>query len=192
MQDVDARPVNRCSWAESSAAMRAYHDDEWGVPSRDDAYLFEMLVLEGAQAGLSWSIVLAKRESYRRAFDGFDARRMATYDDDRVGALLEDPGIVRNRLKVRAAVGNARAFLAIQSERGSFAEYLWSFVGGVPVVHRPRSAADVPVRSELADVVAKDLRRRGFNFVGPTIAYAYLQAVGVIDDHLVGCPSKRA
>jgi DNA-3-methyladenine glycosylase I len=181
-----------CSWADSSEAMRAYHDTEWGVPSHDDRHLFELLVLEGAQAGLSWSTILNKRENYRRALAGFDPRRVARFDDAKLAALLEDPGIVRNRLKVRSAVSNARAFLEVQREHGSFVEYLWGWVDGKPVVNRPRRAADVPARTELSDRIAKDLKRRGFGFVGTTIVYAYLQATGLVDDHLVGCPAKRA
>ena len=168
--------------------MRAYHDDEWGVPSRDERHLFEMLILEGAQAGLSWSTILNKRANYRRAFDKFDPKKVARYDDEKTAALLEDPGIVRNRLKVAAAVGNARAFLATSKEVGSFAEYLWGWVDGKAIVNRPRTLADLPVRTELSDRVGKDLKKRGFNFVGSTIVYSYLQAVGLVNDHLVTCP----
>lgn len=184
------RPGGRCTWADGSEAMRRYHDEEWGVPSQDDGHLFEMLVLEGAQAGLSWSTILNKREAYRRAFDGFDPTRIARYDEDKVASLLQDSGIVRNRLKVRGTVTNARAFLGIRQEHGSFASYLWSFVDGSPVVNTPRSMADLPARTELSDRIGKDLKRLGFTFVGSTIVYAYLQAVGVVDDHLVGCPAK--
>ncbi len=172
--------------------MRRYHDDEWGVPSKDDTHLFEMLVLEGAQAGLSWSTILNKRESYRQAFDGFDPTRIARYGEDKIVSLLEDPGIVRNRLKVRGTVTNARAFLDVCDATESFADYLWAFVGGRPIVNGPQSTADVPARTELSDVIGKDLKRRGFTFVGSTIVYAYLQAVGVVDDHLVTCPYKSA
>jgi DNA-3-methyladenine glycosylase I len=171
--------------------MRRYHDEEWGVPSHDDGHLFEMLILEGAQAGLSWSTILNKRGNYRAAFDGFDAARIARYGDDKVKELLGDPGIVRNRLKVKGTVTNARAFLALAKEFGSFDAYLWGWVDGAPVVNRPRTTADLPARTELSDRVAKDLTKRGFTFVGSTIVYSYLQAVGVVDDHLVTCPSKR-
>ena len=171
--------------------MRSYHDHEWGVPSRDDTHLFEMIVLEGAQAGLSWSTILNKRASYRRAFDSFDPIRVARYDDAKLSTLLEDPGIVRNRLKVRAAVTNARAFLTVSEEHGSFSGYLWRWVNGTPIVNRPRSNADVPAHSDLSDDVSKDMKRRGFAFVGSTIIYSYLEAVGVIDDHLMTCPYKR-
>jgi DNA-3-methyladenine glycosylase I len=178
----------RCAWAESSDLMRAYHDDEWGTPSRDDRHLFEMLVLEGAQAGLSWSTILNKRENYRRAFDNFDAARVARYTDKRLEKLMDDPGIVRNRLKVASAVRNAKAFVAVQQEYGSFAAYLWGWVDGKPIVNRPRTMADLPTHTELSDRVSKDLMRRGFNFVGTTIVYSYLEAVGVINDHVVTCP----
>jgi DNA-3-methyladenine glycosylase I len=181
----------RCPWADSSDAMRAYHDEEWGVPSHDDRHHFEMLVLEGAQAGLSWSTILRKREQYRKAFDGFDPRLVSRYDDNRVAALLDDPGIVRNRLKVRGAVTNAKAFLATASEHGSFGDYLWIWVDGKQVVNHPRSLEDLASTSELSDVISKDLKRRGFTFVGSTIVYSYLQSVGVVDDHLDGCPAKR-
>jgi DNA-3-methyladenine glycosylase I len=170
--------------------MRVYHDQEWGVPSHDDTHLFEMLILEGAQAGLSWSTILAKRENYRRALDGFDPKCIAGYDDAKLAALLDDPGIVRNRLKVRGTVTNARAFLSIRDEFGSFATYLWSWVDDVPVVNKPRTIADLPSRTELSDRIARDLKRRRFTFVGSTIVYSFLQAVGVVDDHLVTCPMK--
>ena len=184
------RGKGRCPWAESSEAMRVYHDDEWCVPSHDDRYLFEMLVLEGAQAGLSWSTILNKRDHYRQAFDGFEPARIARYGEGRIAQLLDDPGIVRNRLKVRGAVTNARAFLDVQRELGSFDAYLWEWVGGEPEVHRPRTAAELPARSELSDRVSRDLKRRGFTFVGTTIVYSYLQAAGLVEDHLVGCPMK--
>ena len=168
--------------------MRAYHDDEWGVPSRDDTHLFEMLMLEGAQAGLSWSTILDKRENYRRAFDNFDVARVARYTDKKLEKLLGDPGIVRNRLKVASSVRNAKAFVAVQAEYGSFARYLWEWVDDTPIVNRPRTTADLPTHTALSDRVAKDLKKRGFNFVGTTIVYSYLQAVGVINDHVVTCP----
>jgi DNA-3-methyladenine glycosylase I len=170
--------------------MRRYHDEEWGVASREDAHLFEMLILEGAQAGLSWSTILNKRENYRRALDGFDPAKVARYREGKILALLDDAGIVRNRLKVRGTVTNAQAFLTTAEEHGSFAEYLWAWVDGTPIVNRPRTMADLPARTELSDRVGKDLKRRGFTFVGSTIVYSFLQSVGVVDDHLVGCPSK--
>ena len=181
----------RCPWAEGSDLMRRYHDEEWGVPSHDDGHLFEMLVLEGAQAGLSWSTILNKRAHYRAAFDGFDPVAVAAFDEERIEALLVDPGIVRNRLKVRGAVRNARSFVALGAEHGSFDAYLWSWVDGRPLVNRPRSTEEVPATSELSDRLSRDLKAHGFTFVGSTIAYSFLQAVGVVDDHLAGCPAKR-
>jgi DNA-3-methyladenine glycosylase I len=178
----------RCAWAESSDLMRAYHDDEWGKPSHDDTHLFEMLVLEGAQAGLSWSTILNKRANYRRAFDNFDPERIARYDDTKVTALLADPGIVRNRLKVSSSVSNAQSFLEVRAEHGSFARYLWAWVDDTPVVNRPRTLADLPARTDLSDGLGKDLKKRGFRFVGSTIIYSYMQAVGMINDHVVTCP----
>ena len=181
----------RCPWAESSEAMRAYHDAEWGVPSHDDRHLFELLILEGAQAGLSWSTILSKREHYRAVLDGFDPECIAGYDEAKLEALLADPGIVRNRLKVRGTVRNARAFLAVRDEVGSFDAYLWAWVDGIPVVHRPLAGAGPPATTELSDRISADLKRRDFTFVGPTIVYAFLQAVGVVDDHVAGCPAAR-
>jgi DNA-3-methyladenine glycosylase I len=189
---VGGADVGRCPWADSSAAMRAYHDHEWGVPSRNDTHLFEMLVLEGAQAGLSWSTILNKRANYRRAFDDFDPERIARYDGEKVAALLGDAGIVRNRLKVRGTVTNARAFIATRDEHGSFARYLWGWVDDAPVVNNPQSSEQLPVRTELSDRLSRDLKRRGFTFVGSTVIYSYLQAVGAVDDHLVTCPAKRS
>jgi DNA-3-methyladenine glycosylase I len=171
--------------------MAAYHDGEWGVPQHDDRHLFEMLILEGAQAGLSWSTVLNKRDAYQEAFDGFDWNRVALYDDVKVEALLANPGIIRNRLKVASAVRNARAFRAVREEFGTFDRYLWAWVGGAPVVNRPAPGESLPSRSDLSDRISKDLQRRGFTFVGTTIVYAYLQAVGVVDDHLSTCPAGR-
>jgi DNA-3-methyladenine glycosylase I len=177
----------RCRWAQGADAdMRRYHDEEWGRPAHDDRHLFEMLTLEGAQAGLSWSTILHKRAGYRKAFARFDPRRVARFDARRRAALMHDPGIVRNRLKIESTVTNARAFLAVQREFGSFDRYLWSFVAGRPVV-RHRLGAGVPARTALSDRISKDLARRGFRFVGTTIVYAYLQAVGVVDDHSRNC-----
>lgn len=170
--------------------MRRYHDTEWGLPSRDDRYLFEMLVLEGAQAGLSWSTVLNKRSRYRECLAGFDPDRVAGFGEGEVEALLQDPGIIRNRRKILATVANARALIAVRDECGTFAAYLWGWVGGSPVVNHPTTPADVPARTELSDRLSKDLGRRGFTFVGSTIVYSFLQAVGLVDDHLVGCPAK--
>ncbi len=171
--------------------MRRYHDDEWGVPSHDETHLFEMLILEGAQAGLSWATILGKRENYRQAFDGFQPGKVARYSESKIAKLLQNPGIVRNRLKVRGTVRNAQAFLATRDEYGSFSEYLWEWVGGEPVVNQPRKVSDLPARTELSDALSKDLKQRGFTFVGSTIVYSYLQSVGLVDDHLTTCPAKR-
>jgi DNA-3-methyladenine glycosylase I len=171
--------------------MVAYHDEEWGVPVHADVRLFEFLILEGAQAGLSWSTILNKRDNYRAAFDGFDPARVAGYDRRKVAALLKDPGIVRNRLKVNGAVQNARAFLAIQKELGSFDRYVWQFVGGVPRRNAWRSLRDVPARTPESDALSKDLKKRGFTFVGSTICYAFMQATGMVNDHVTGCFRHR-
>lgn len=179
----------RCPWATSELA-RAYHDQEWGRPVHEDRTLFEFLILEGAQAGLSWETILRKRDRYRVVFEGFDPARVARYNSRKVNALLHDSGIVRNRLKIESAIRNARAFLKVQEERGSFDSYLWNWVDGAPVQNRPRTMADVPASTPLSDRISKDLKKRGFNFVGSTIVYAYLQAVGVVNDHLVGCPAR--
>ena len=176
----------RCPWAQSDANI-AYHDTEWGVPQHDDRVLFEFLILEGAQAGLSWSTILLKRENYRRAFDGFDPARIAKYSDAKIEKLMANAGIVRNRLKIVAAVQNAKRFLAVQKEYGTFDRYIWQFVGGRTLENAWRSLAQVPARTPEADRMSKDLLRRGFKFVGPTICYAFMQAVGLVNDHLVLC-----
>lgn len=177
----------RCDWATGSAQMQAYHDTEWGVPVHDDRTHFEFLVLEGAQAGLSWATVLRRRDGYRRAFSDFDPAKVARFGPAKVDRLLTDPGIIRNRAKVEATVRNARAFLAVQEDRGSFDAYLWDFVGGRPKVNRWRRMEQLPATSAESEALSKDLRRRGFGFVGPTIVYAHLQATGLVNDHLVGC-----
>ena len=177
----------RCPWPKTDLDI-AYHDTEWGVPLHDDRALFELLILEGAQAGLSWSTILNKRENYRRAFDGFDAAKIARYDARKVAALLADAGIVRNRLKIAATTGNARAFLAVQREFGSFDRYLWAFVGGRPIVNRRRAMKAIPARTPESDALSRDLLARGFKFVGSTICYAFMQANGMVNDHLVTCP----
>ena len=180
--------LTRCTWAGTSKPFYiAYHDTEWGVPVHDDRLLFEFLILEGAQAGLSWETILAKRDAYRKAFANFDPAKVARFNAAKLAQLLENPGIVRNRLKVASAVTNAQAFLAVQKEFGSFDTYLWAFVDGQPIVNRPPSHADVPARTPLSDSISKDLLRRGFKFVGSTIIYAYLQAVGVVNDHESFC-----
>jgi len=171
--------------------MRAYHDRQWGVPSHDDRYLFEMLILEGAQAGLSWATILNRRDGYRRAFANFDPVKVAAFTDRKLEQLLQDPGIIRNRLKIYAARTNARAFLKVQAESGSFANYLWAWVDGTPVINRPRTLADLPATTDLSDRISKDLKRRNFTFVGSTIVYATIQSVGIVDDHVSSCPSKR-
>ncbi|HTP87277.1 MAG TPA: DNA-3-methyladenine glycosylase I [Bryobacteraceae bacterium] len=178
--------MERCAWAKGEL-YEQYHDTEWGVPVHDDRLLFEFLVLEGAQAGLSWSTILNKRENYRKAFGGFDPRKVARYDERKIAALLENPGIVRNRLKVRAAVTNAKAFLAVQKEFGSFDAYIWRFVGGKPIQNRWQTLMDLPPRTEVSDAMSKDLIKRGFTFVGSTICYAHMQATGMVNDHLVTC-----
>jgi DNA-3-methyladenine glycosylase I len=185
----------RCAWAGDDPLYRRYHDEEWGVPIHNDRRLFEMLLLEGAQAGLSWITILRKRENYRLAFDNFDAERMARYGEDRIAELLQNPGIIRNRLKIRAFIGNARAYLDLVPRSGSFDTYIWSFVGGEPIVNAWRSLAEVPAQTEEAKSMSKDLRQRGFTFVGPTVCYAFMQAVGMVNDHTVDCfchPSNRA
>ena len=179
--------MNRCSWCGNDPLYVAYHDQEWGVPVYDDRTLFEFLTLEGAQAGLSWSTILKKREGYRSAFDGFDAEKVARYDGIKISALLTDPGIVRNQLKIGSAVTNAQAFLKIQGEWGSFSDYLWSFVDGRPIQNARRSLAEIPAKTPLAEALSKDLKKRGFRFVGPTIIYAHMQATGMVNDHLVTC-----
>ena len=178
--------VTRCAWARDALSIQ-YHDREWGVPLHDDRALFEFLILEGAQAGLSWSTILNKRDNYRKAFDRFDARKIARYDETKVAALLENPGIVRNRLKVRAAIKNANAYLSVQKEFGSFDAYIWQFVDGRPLRNRWRSMEDLPARTAQSDAMSKDLIGRGFTFVGSTICYAFMQATGMVNDHLLGC-----
>ena len=181
----------RCGWARGELYVR-YHDEEWGVPLHDDGALFEFLILEGAQAGLSWSTILNKRENYRQALDGFDPRRVAQYDRRKMQQLLRDPGIVRNKLKIRAAVSNAQAFLRVQQEFGRFDRYIWQFVGGEPIINQRRTLGQVPARTKESDAMSTDLKRRGFNFVGSTICYAFMQAVGMVNDHVVDCFRYKA
>lgn len=177
----------RCPWCGTDPLYVQYHDEEWGVPVYDDQVLFAKLILDGAQAGLSWITILRKRENYYRAFDNFDPVRMAAYDEAKIAALLADPGIVRNRLKIRAAVQNAQAYLRIQAEEGGFSDFLWQFVGGRPIQNNWRTLADFPAKTAESEAMSKALRRRGFNFVGPTICYAFMQAVGMVNDHTVDC-----
>jgi len=181
---------NRCPWP-SDALYVAYHDTEWGVPVHDDRTIFEFLILEGAQAGLSWHTVLKKRENYRVAFDQFDAQKVARYNQKKIDKLLADPGIIRNRLKVASAVANAQAFLAVQEEFGAFDRYIWQFVDGKPIVNHRRSMKEVPSRTMESDAMSKDLKQRGFRFVGSTICYAHMQATGMVNDHLTNCFRHR-
>lgn len=177
----------RCAWSGENPAMIAYHDTEWGVPVHDDRPLFEFLILEGAQAGLSWQTILNKRENYRKAFDNFDPRKIAKYTEEDVARLLADAGIVRNRLKISATIQNARMFLELQKEFGSFNTYIWQFVGGRPIDKKIKSAKEIPATSKESDALSKDLQKRGFKFVGSTICYAFMQATGMVNDHYVTC-----
>jgi len=179
--------MKRCDWANSNPLEIKYHDEEWGVPVHDDRLLFELLILEGAQAGLSWATILQKRAGYLKAFDNFDARKVARYSDAKKEKLLQDSGIVRNKLKVNAAVVNAKCFLAVQKEYGSFDAYIWSFVGGKAKQNRWKKISDVPASTPESEAMSKDLKKRGFKFVGATTCYAYMQAVGMVNDHLVSC-----
>ena len=178
--------MKRCAWAKNDLAIR-YHDEEWGVPVHDDQRLFEFLILEGAQAGLSWDTILRKRDAYREAFAGFDPVRVARFTEAKRDKLMQNEGIIRNRLKIASAVSNAKAFMRVQDERGSFDEYIWSFVNGKPIVNKTKSVGDIVATNEISDAISKDLRKRGFNFVGSTIMYAFMQATGMVNDHLVSC-----
>lgn len=184
--------LKRCAWAGQDPLMQRYHDKEWGIPLHRDQRLFEMICLEGAQAGLSWSTILNKRQAYRKAFDGFDAEKMARYKAAKVAALLRDAGIVRNRLKVKAFIGNARAYLDLRESQGSFDRFLWQFTGGKPICNHWRRMGDIPVSTRESDAMSKELKRLGFRFVGTTICYAFMQAVGMVDDHMVDCSMKKA
>jgi DNA-3-methyladenine glycosylase I len=184
--------MKRCEWAGGSPEMAEYHDEEWGVPSHDDVHLFELLVLEGAQAGLSWSTILRKREGYRRAFDGFDVDKIARYSDKRVARLMGDAGIVRNRLKIESTIANARAVVALRNDGSTLSELLWSFVDGEPIVNRWRTMSDIPAESPESKMMSRELKRRGFRFVGPTICYALMQAAGLVNDHVIGCDRRAA
>ena len=186
------RARKRCAWAGTNPLYIEYHDREWGVPVHDDRRLFEFLILDGAQAGLSWITILRKREAYRRAFDGFDPRKVARYRQAKINKLLDDPGIVRNRLKIQSAVGNARAFLKVQKEFGSFDAYIWQFVGGRTIQNAWKSLRQIPARTAESDAMSKDLVRRGFKFAGSTICYAFMQAAGLVNDHTVDCFRYRA
>ena len=187
MTDISPDDRPRCFWAGSDPLYVAYHDDEWGVPVRDERKLFEMLILEGAQAGLSWITILRRRATYRQAFDGFDAEKIAAYGPDKIATLLANEGIIRNRAKIEAAIANARAFLQLRDEPGGFSGFLWTFVGGAPLQNRRKERSDVPAETAESKAMSKELRKRGFTFVGPTICYAFMQAVGMVNDHLVTC-----
>ncbi len=183
--------MKRCGWCGDDPLYVAYHDEEWGVPVHDDRHMFELLVLEGAQAGLAWITILRKREAYRKAFRGFEPAKVARFGEKDVARLLADAGIVRNRLKVASAIRNANAYLEVQAQHGTFCDYLWGFVDGRPVVNRWRDLSEIPPRSELSDRISKDLKQRGFNFVGSTIVYAHLQSAGLVNDHLTSCYRHR-
>ncbi|MBQ0753916.1 MAG: DNA-3-methyladenine glycosylase I [Gammaproteobacteria bacterium] len=189
---ANKKDIERCPWCGDDPLYQDYHDNVWGVPVHDDQTLFEFLTLEGAQAGLSWITVLRKRENYRAAFDGFDPAKIARYSEKRQEKLLQNPGIIRNRLKVSSTVTNAQAFLAVQAEYGTFNDYIWAFVEGQPIVNRFKTMADVPASTPLAETISKDLKKRGFRFVGPTIVYAHMQATGMVNDHLLGCHRHKA
>ena len=181
---------NRCGWAKGEKDI-LYHDTEWGVPSHDDGYIFEMLILEGFQAGLSWNTILQKRENFRKAFDNFDYMKISEYDETKLNELLQNQGIIRNRLKINSTVTNARAFMKTQEEFGSFAKYIWNFTDNKRIINKWKELSEVPATSELSDKISKDLKKRGFKFVGSTIIYSFLQAIGIIDDHLISCPYKK-
>ena len=186
-----SKPIVRCPWAGSEPIYQEYHDKEWGVPSHDDRHLFEMLILEGAQAGLSWITILKKRDGYRKAFDNFDVKKVAKYNSGKVETLMKNPNIVRNRLKINSTIQNAKMFLKVQNEFGSFDKYLWQFVKGNPIVNKWRTLKDFPAKTKESDVLSKDLLKRGFKFVGTTICYAYMQAIGMVNDHTVDCFRKK-
>lgn len=182
-----SKAIIRCGWSTSDPLYVQYHDEEWGVPLHDDQKLFEFLVLEGMQAGLSWLTILRKRDNFRKAFDDFDPQQVARYKERKIKALMQDEGIIRNQRKILATIENARAFLKVQAEFGSFDRYIWDFVGGKPIVNRWRTLNEIPAKTPLSETISKDLKRRGFRFVGPTIVYAHMQATGMVNDHLVEC-----
>lgn len=182
---------HRCGWCEKDDLYRAYHDHEWGRPVRDDQKMFEFLILETFQAGLSWYTILAKRENFRKAFDQFDVVKVSQYTETKIQELLQDAGIIRNQLKIRAAVSNAQAYRKIQEEFGSFCNYFWSFTGGKPIDNAPQTLKEVPASSPLSDAISKDLKKRGFKFVGTTVVYAHMQATGMVNDHVVGCWTRK-
>lgn len=181
----------RCDWAEQSEIEREYHDTQWGRPAHDDGYLFEMLVLESMQAGLSWKTILDKREAFRKAFDQFDVEKISRYDEEKIADLLNNPKIIRNQLKIRAAINNAQVFLNIQKEYGSFDQFIWSYVDYQPIINDFKNASEVPSTTELAERISKDLKKAGFKFIGPTIIYAYMQSIGMVNDHLLTCEFRN-
>ena len=184
--------LERCPWATKNPLDAQYHDEEWGAPLHDDRLLFEFLILEGAQAGLSWSTVLAKRENYRHAFDHFNVAKVARFNDAKIESLMQNAGIIRNRLKITSAIKNAQAFIAVQKEFGSFDTYIWAFVGGNPIQNKWRLMSEAPAKTDISDTMCKDLKKRGFTFVGSTICYAFMQATGMVNDHLLDCPRHLA
>ncbi len=184
---AEINKIRRCSWCERDDLYRNYHDEEWGVPSHDDRYLFELLVMEFFQAGLSWYTILSKREAFKLAFDGFDVHKVSAYSDTKIEALMGNSGIIRHRLKIQSAVENAKRFIAVQNEFGSFSNYIWSFTKGETIRNKPESYTGLPSKTELSDLLSKDLKKRGFKFMGSTVCYAYLQAIGVVDDHFDYC-----
>lgn len=183
--------IVRCGWCEKDDLYRNYHDSEWGSPVYDDETIFEFLILESFQAGLSWYTILKKRDSFRKSFDKFNYKKIAKYDDQKIEALMQDEGIVRNRLKVLATINNAKAFMEVQKEFGSFSKYMWNFVGGKPIDNKPNSLKDVPATTEISDSLAKDLKKRGFKFLGSTVVYAHMQATGMVNDHIMDCHTRK-
>ena len=181
------KTITRCAWCEKDDLYRKYHDEEWGKPVYDDATIFEFLVLETFQAGLSWYTILSKREHFRKAFDQFDYQKIAKYPEEKLATLLENPGIIRNKLKIKATVTNAQAFIKTQEEFGSFSKYIWGFVGGKPIDNKPKSLSEVPATTAISDALSKDLKKRGFKFTGSTVMYAHMQATGIVNDHITEC-----
>ena len=188
---INKENKNRCAWCEKDDLYRNYHDNEWGKPVYDDATLFEFLILETFQAGLSWHTILKKRENFRKAFDKFDVKKVASYNDKKLQILIEDTGIIRNQLKIKSAVSNAQAFIKVQEEFGSFSKYIWAFVEGKPIDNKPQTLKDVPATTPLSDALSKDLKKRGFKFVGSTVVYAHMQATGMVNDHVADCFTQK-
>lgn len=191
MMSINKENKNRCAWCEKDDLYRNYHDNEWGKPVYDDATLFEFLILETFQAGLSWHTILKKRENFRKAFDKFDVKKVASYNDKKLQILIEDTGIIRNQLKIKSAVSNAQAFIKVQEEFGSFSKYIWAFVEGKPIDNKPQTLKDVPATTPLSDALSKDLKKRGFKFVGSTVVYAHMQATGMVNDHVADCFTQK-